>query len=483
LLRYGQAAEKGMDTPLLHYNTGVAHYRAGQHVRARDSLTRALADPALRDVAHYNLGLNAWALGDTDEALRWLQLARDEAGSRKVQEFADVAIARIDNDLEEPTEYQEIVEERREKRDLGDLDLRVRIGYGSDSNVFRTPAVPYIDRADPSLPVVTPQVQSGNFIPVALTARYALNIYPFEGFYVAYRGTGRYYPDFRNANEYLQEVGFGADYRRHEDGRERRIHSAFTIARHEEIYYDPDDGSTRIVDGELVDERMKYFRYGPEFTASRFGERLGFGIEVKGQLWDYDDAGTLPEYDHEYYFASLFGQLKFTSTSLLRVTADYYSRRFNSRPSFDLDGEQRPGNPAVRYDYVALGLRARQRVMDSMWFGFDVRRTERTDRHVGYFDYTRDSFAAEFHWSPGEGLDFEARGEYRLYDYPNAFAFHDPTAGPRTQESVLARVRASFRVWRDLSLVAEARYDDIVSSDTRIEYERTRYFLGVRWEQ
>ena len=29
LLRYRQAAEGGLDTPLLHYNTGVAHYRAG----------------------------------------------------------------------------------------------------------------------------------------------------------------------------------------------------------------------------------------------------------------------------------------------------------------------------------------------------------------------------------------------------------------------------------------------------------------------
>ncbi len=28
LLRYRQAADAGLDTPLLHYNTGVAHYRA-----------------------------------------------------------------------------------------------------------------------------------------------------------------------------------------------------------------------------------------------------------------------------------------------------------------------------------------------------------------------------------------------------------------------------------------------------------------------
>jgi hypothetical protein len=58
LLRYRQASDAGMDTPLLHYNTGVAHYRAGQHIRARESLRRAAESPALAVLAHYNLGLN-----------------------------------------------------------------------------------------------------------------------------------------------------------------------------------------------------------------------------------------------------------------------------------------------------------------------------------------------------------------------------------------------------------------------------------------
>ena len=67
LLRYRQAGEEGLNTPLLHYNMGIAHYRAGQHIRARDSLLKALDDPTIRVAAHYNLGLNAHALGDTDD--------------------------------------------------------------------------------------------------------------------------------------------------------------------------------------------------------------------------------------------------------------------------------------------------------------------------------------------------------------------------------------------------------------------------------
>ncbi|MGI9223683.1 MAG: hypothetical protein ACR2QX_04330, partial [Woeseiaceae bacterium] len=71
LLRYEQAGDAGMNTPLLHYNAGVAHYKAGQHIRARESLKKAARSSGLEPLAHFNLGLNAYAAGDPNEALRW----------------------------------------------------------------------------------------------------------------------------------------------------------------------------------------------------------------------------------------------------------------------------------------------------------------------------------------------------------------------------------------------------------------------------
>ena len=73
LLRYSQAGEAGMNTPLLHFNTGVAHYKAGQYKRADESLQRASKSSQLRVISHYNLGLNAYAAGNNDEALRWFR--------------------------------------------------------------------------------------------------------------------------------------------------------------------------------------------------------------------------------------------------------------------------------------------------------------------------------------------------------------------------------------------------------------------------
>ena len=487
LLRYSQAAEQGLDTPLLHYNTGVTHYQAGQHIRARDSLLKALADPSLRPVTHYNLGLNAWAQGNLDEAKRWFRLARDQESNPRIRKFSVVALSRIRVAQEVPTDYEVIVEERKEKREFTDLRLRARLGYGNDSNIYRSPDQPYVDLSDPNLPVVVPQVQSGAYVPLSLSAQYMINSLPFEGFYGAYRLSGRYYTDelYENGNEYLHQLSFGSEFDHYNEEKERKryVHSAFAIAQKDEVYYDPDDGLPYTINGEIVDDRMNYFRYGPELTARQSGKWLSFGISFKGQLWNYEDTQVLPEYDHEYFRGNLFAQFKFTDTSLLRVTGKYYSRRYGDRPSFDADGVQRQGNPNIRYDYVALELRARQRITRGMWFGFDVERAERTDQYVGYNNYTRDTFGFEFHWSPGYRFDVDVEAYYRLYDYPNAFAFHEPTAGRKTQESLDGRLELSYRVTRNLSIVAEAEHREVVSNDLRIQYDRTQYLIGVRWEQ
>jgi len=485
LLRYRQAGEEGLNTPLLHYNMGIAHYRAGQHIRARDSLLKALDDPTIRVAAHYNLGLNAHALGDTDEALRWFRLARDQDQDEKLQAFAVVAISRIREQRATPDEFEIRAEEREKKRDFSELMLRAHVGYGTDDNVFRSPDRPYIDLSDRRRPVIIPDVKSGAFVPVSLSAKYRINSLEHEGFFVAYRLAGRYYTDkeLENGNEYLHEASFGSDYRRKEGARERSVNSAFKVAHHDETYYDPDDGGSRNVDGVDIDDRMNYLRYGPELTFRQSHQRIAIGAKFKAQLWNYEEQEVVAEYDHEYFFASVYGQYKFTESSLLRITLEGYSRRYGDRPGFDLDGSQRPGNPTIRYDYYSLELTARQRITPSMWFGFEVERTERADKYVGYNDYARDSVGFEFHWTPARRFDLEAGGVYRLYDFPNAFAFHEPIAGRKTQESAELRLIGSFKMTRNLSLVAEARYRETVSNDTRIQYERNQYVLGVRWEQ
>ena len=483
LLRYREAIDAGMDSPLLYYNMGVAHYRAEQHDRARAALLNATRSPSLRVIAHYNLGLNAYAAGNIDEALDWFRQARDQREDLKIRDLAIIAISRLQSEQQDSDVLLARMENRHEEESLTNFGVTAYVGFGSDDNVFRAPSQPYIDFADPNLPLVTPEVITGAFIPLDFRAKYSVNSLRFESFFGAYRLAGRYYQDkdIETANEYSHEISFGNSYSRRTENRERRIFSAFTFAQHDETYFDPDDGTPRTVNGESIENRMNYVRYGPEVAWIQSSGRFAIGLRLKGQLWNYENTEIVPEYDHEYIVVAAHTQYRFTQTSLLRLSIDKYSRRYGDRPAFDLNGDQPVTNPNLRYDYLAVGLTARQRITRSMWFGFHFERTDRQDRYVGYNDYTRDEFGFNYSWTPGPRFKLELSGNYRSYDFANAFAFHNPVAGPKTLETVRGNLLTSFRIIPSLSIVGEAEWRESASTDARIAYDRTRFSLGVVW--
>ena len=485
LLRYRQAGEAGMDSPLLHFNSGVAHYRAGQHIRSRTSLLKSAQSSSLRVLSHYNLGLNAYAAGDIEDALNWFRQARDQEEKVQIRRLAIIAISRLQAEKKAADPVLVRARKRSEKKPLTSFELNGHIGFGSDNNVFRAPNQPYIDFSDPDIPVIVPEAMSGAFMPVDLRAKYSINSLKWESFFGEYRLSGRYYQDKEQdaANEFSHEFRFGSEFDRAEENRKTRVYSAFTIAQHDETYYDPDDGTPRTSSGELIDDRMNYVRFGPQLSLLTGFERISFGLRIKGQLWNYEKTDLVPEYDHEYL---LFGgnlQYKFAPGSLLRLTVDKSSRRYSDRPSFNLNGQQLITNPDLRYDYLEIGILARQRITENMWFGFSYENTQRTDRYVGYNDYSRDSYGFEFHWSPGRRFDLEANGNYRIYDYPNAFAFHNPAAGLKTFESVDSELMTSYRMTKHLSLVLDVEYRETASTDARISYDRIRFSIGVVWQQ
>ena len=46
-----------------------------------------------------------------------------------------------------------------------------------------------------------------------------------------------------------------------------------------------------------------------------------------------------------------------------------------------------------------------------------------------------------------------------------------------------AELEASWRITSHISIVAEVELRERVSNDIRIQYDRTQYLIGVRWEQ
>jgi len=483
LLRYRQASDAGLDTPLLHYNMGVTHYKAEQYVRARESLLKATRSGKLRAVSHYNLGLNAWALGDTDEALSWFQKARNQQQNANIRSLAGKAIERLQLEQVNDDIAVALALDAQKKKDSFVFDFHVRTGGGTDSNVFRSPSEPYVDQSDPSLPLVVPEVQQGFYIPVSIAAKYSVQSFEHESFFGAYRFGGRFYQDeaLSNGDEFLHELSFGTEYKRRKGSRTRRVFSAFSVAQHDEVYYDRDTGGYRTVNDIDIGDRFNYLRYGPVFSFQQSHKRFSIGTRLKAQLWNYEDTVEVPEYDHEYFLLGFNTQYRFTSTSLLRLTADAYQRNFGTRPSFELDGSQPAGTPPVNYDYLELGITARQRVTRSMWFGLDYVRTEREDGYVGYNDYIKDSYGVDLHWRIQDRFSIVASALFQVYDYENAFAFQNPTAGRKTLERSLGEILATFDITPQLSLVAEYRYEDVASNDARIAYDRNRISVSIRW--
>jgi tetratricopeptide (TPR) repeat protein len=487
LLRYREAESAGFKSDLLSFNSGVANYKAEQYDRARDSFLKVASSPALSAHAHYNLGLNAWASGNSDEALEWFRQARAQSRFPKISALAEEAIARLEGQISEEQAPVLVRAEiaRAESRPLGALDFRLSVGGGSDDNVFRAPAESYVDLSDPNLPVVDPAVQSGTFVPIALSAKYSINSFANESFFGAYRFGGKFFQDelLNNADVYAHELSFGTEYGKQSEDRERVIFSAFSIAQHDGTFFDRDDGTVPVVDDEEIGDRLNYVRYGPEIWFRQSFTRFSFGGHAKGQLWNYDETVVVPEYDHQYIALGMNAQYRFTGTSLLRITADVYKREFGSRPSFELDGTQPLGNPPVNYDYLALGVTARQRITRGLWFGLNFVRTDRRDLHVGYNDYIKNSFGADLHLTIGTRFDFEATAFYEVYDYSTAYAFHNPDAGRKIMERTIGNVSVTLHLSRHLSLVGAATYQDVASNDTRLAYNRNQFSLSIRWEQ
>ena len=64
-------------------------------------------------------------------------------------------------------------------------------------------------------------------------------------------------------------------------------------------------------------------------------------------------------------------------------------------------------------------------------------------------------------------------------------------ASEQLQHFTAARGAGLEDLWSDVvgiaalrpSLMLDARLDDIVSNDSRIEYDRARYSLGLQWQQ
>lgn len=489
LLRYREASAAGLDTPLLHYNLGVTHYKLEQYGAAQVELELASRDSRLAPLALFNLGLASRARNERAAAERWFNLALERAEQRDLRKLIERALASLDRG-----DAPALARERRpsprfyapEEPRIGRFNLLAIARLGQSDNVYRSPADPYVDLSQPGQPTVTPVVQSGSFMPVDLIAEYVLhNEAGDTDFNFTYRLDGDFYDsEFSNASELSQRFEIGADLDlRAKEGRHRTLDSAFVLRDHQETNFDPDDGLDRDIAGEDISERFSYKSAGAEGDFEHGIGRWIWGFDMRFERRQYEDTPVVRNYDHEFYFTRASVEYAFNEQTRFKVDGRFYRRLYDERLSRDLGGVLLNTNPVLTYHYRAYRIGIEREVARNFEVGFDYLRVDRMDQFVGYNDYDQHVYRLRATYRPHPRFRISMAALSRTYDYAVAFAFNDPAAGLRELDRTDAELLFEYQITRKFSLWAELDMENVASTDPRAEYARSRSMIGVKWRR
>ncbi len=466
LAGYNEALNLGKDSARLFYNMGLAHYHLGQYPQARWAYTEAAKDSRVAALAYYQLGVLANREGDKASAERWFQRSRAEADSPRLRRLSVQALETIGA---APPRFES----------------RFALGFGYDSNVYRTPNESYTDLSREPPVAVVPVEQSGSYVPLRIGVAYVNPVSDRASFVASYRHRGDYYVDsaLRNADETDHRLRLGME-RALGDGTSSSQHLSYRaeIRTHGETNFDRDDGLDRFDDGASIADRFDYVGAGVE---AELRNRIGrYRYEINGgfAVRDYEDVPTASSYDLSNVWLQGVLKIPLARTTRLAIGYEYYVRSFDERRARDENGESSGSNPALEYQYGVLELGLRHRLSDSVVTELVYSLTSRKDQYVGYNDYSRDKISLETTLELSDQLAAEFEISYRDQQYDNAFAFDNPTQATKEYQELEVEASARYRFTEQLSLRFDLKQEDLDSSDPRGQYDRLRAGLSVYWE-
>jgi tetratricopeptide (TPR) repeat protein len=484
LLRYQEARARGLDSALLDYNVGITYYKIGEYTSAAESLTAARRDPNLAPLAAYNLGLMERAAGRSAEAQQWFATAAESASNRTLRRLARAA-------TEGPATIVERERPNREQRGTRteaaapSFNLTVDAAYGNDDNVHRTPAAPYVDLAQPGQPIVTPVALSAAYVPLKIAVEYLIpNESGDTDFSFRYGLNGKYYMDEFAHDESTQrmEVGASSVFEKTAN-RKRTLESAFFVTRHYQTDFDPDTGIERDISGVDISHRFNYGSAGIRGDFDHFIGKWRWGLDMRLERREHERTALVGNYDNELYFTGVSVDYALNPATTLSIGMHAYRRLYDARLSRDLAGALLATNPPLEYAYQGAELGITRRILDDFELELSYARLDRTDRYLGYLDFTQDRLSLHGRFRPGSRFSMSFGAVSRVYDYPRAFAFNEPAAGPREIDDLAAEFLAEFRLNGAFTIFAALTSDDVTSTDPRIAYSRAQTVLGMTWRR
>jgi hypothetical protein len=324
-------------------------------------------------------------------------------------------------------------------------------------------------------------------MPVNLLAEYVLhNEAGDSDFVFGYRLDGDYYSESELAHsEFTQELRMGAnlDLGAKRANRTRTFEPALFVIRHNQDNFDLDNGADRDIEDIDISSRFAYTDAGLQ---ADFAHTLGawrWGFDMRAERREYQRIPIVANYDQELYrIGTSIGYEINDATSVsfgLRTSRTLY----DERSSRDLDGDLLSTNEPLEYGYVGVELKATRRLFDSLELELTYLSLDRTDVFLGYNDYTQDIVGLHAVYRPHRRLLLSLGATSRVYDYPNAFAFNDPAAGPKELEALATSLLAEFYITGTLAVSLALATTDVTSTDLRAEYSQTQTVLGVTWRR
>jgi tetratricopeptide (TPR) repeat protein len=482
LTRYQEAEKAGLSSPLLDYNIGLTLYRLGKYDEAVSYLESAYRDDGLAPLAAYNLGLAERAAGHADEANRWFDVAATRSAGTSLEKLAHQSLAQpkgVALAANSPPRHHEL----EPQRPIGELDIVVRTGYGNDSNPNRAPSEPYVDLAAPGTPTVVPEAVPSVYSPLQATVQYTLhNESGNTDFVFGYDIDADYYAQYYANDENSQRVRMGANVLLGDTGtRSRFLATQLYAVKHYHRNYDPDNGVDRTLNDEEIWKQYNYTAAGAHADFQQKLGKWGWGFNTLLEHRAYDAVPVIASYDTDIYLFKLRASYAFSDRTSMRVALHSYRREAAERQSRDIDGTLLSTYPPLDYSYQGVELGVTERLL--RWMSLDVSymRLDRTDAFQGYMNYTQDIIGARVVMHPGKRWTISAGLTQRSYAYPNAFAFNDPTAGPKTLDDSIADFGVNFDVMKSLSISVDLASTDVTSSDPRAAYTRQRSLIGAVW--
>lgn len=477
---YREARALGDDSARLHYNLGVASYRAGKYSEAIESLRLAARDGKIAPLAWYNRGLAYWALGDRRSAEPCFEWTQRLARGRRLRSLAARALADVRAGTRMPQRRRKPI---LEPRPGPSVVAMARFGY--DDNVFYSPDEAYVDLAQRTRPLVEPKPQSGTFTEAQVYAAGIIRTRRGNVVRAAYDFQGRHYTDstLDAADEHSHRLSLSTDASFGVNGR-NRLRSRTYVGQHKEINYDPDTGLERIAfTGESLSDRFSYLNAGSGWN---FDHAIGtaiVGARSEVELREYESVTAVSEYDNLLLLGGIYVQWPLADATRVHFEYDRFRRDYDDRHARGPTGLLSAFNPMLEYDYERISARASFDLGSRAFVRVTADGTQRQDNFSGYGDYDSLGVKMEAAWRVSRQLRLDGSISYRDYDYPNAFAYDVPAGGARTLESVSAMLGLQLRLWRRLSLSAAVRLDEVSSSDKRFDYSRLQIPVGAHWVQ